>query len=147
MQIDSKPFGPIEIDERQIIDFPQGIFGFENHRAWALLDSSQKPFYWLQCLEDPRLAFVIMDPLFFRPDYVADVSDEDQQALALEQGDDLIVFCIVTIPEDQSAMTANLQGPLLINKHSRRGRQGIQTDQRWKVRHRIMDELAAMGVR
>jgi flagellar assembly factor FliW len=27
------------------------------------------PFKWLQCVEEPQLAFVILDPAFFKPDY------------------------------------------------------------------------------
>jgi flagellar assembly factor FliW len=145
MKLDTKPFGWIEIDERQLVTFPQGIFGFEDHTRWALLDSQQAPFYWLQSLHEAGLAFVLIDPVFFRPDYKADVSHEDAQVLQLADNADLLVFSIVTIPEDHNQMTANLQGPLLINKLARVGKQGIQIDNCWKVRHRIMDELAAQG--
>ena len=147
MKLDTKPFGRIDIDERQIIDFPFGILGFEQHTRFALLDSSQKPFYWLQSMQDPSLAFVLMNPATFRPDYELVLSGEDSAVLGSASLEDILVFCIVTIPEDQNNMTANLQGPLLINRHSRRAKQAILTDPKWKVRHRVMDELASLGVR
>jgi len=54
------------------------------------------------------------------------------------------VFSIVTIPENQNRMTANLQGPLLINRKKRIGRQSISLNPEWRVRHVIVDELAAL---
>lgn len=147
MKIETKPFGLIEIDERQVMSFPQGILGFEQHQQWALLDSTQPPFYWLQSLSDPSLAFVLISPSYFRPDYDPDLSAEDRAVLGTGEVDDILQFAIVTIPEDQNNMTANLQGPILINRKLHRGKQGIQTDPRWKVRHRVVDELASLGVR
>ena len=145
MYIETKPFGTIEINERQIVYFPQGMLGFEANQRWALLDASQPPFYWLQSLDDKNLAFVLINPKYFRPDFDPGLSEEDRQCLELLADDDLLIFAIVNIPSEQADMTANLQGPVLINKRLLRGRQTIQTDPRWKIRHRILDELSARG--
>ena len=58
------------------------------------------------------------------------------------RGEDRLVFAIVTIPENSSMMTANLQGPLILNRRTREGRQSISGNPRWGVRHVILDELA-----
>jgi len=52
------------------------------------------------------------------------------------------VLAIVTVPESQTGMTANLQGPLLLNRRARLGRQSISADPRWGVRHAILEEIA-----
>ena len=145
MLIQSKPYGPVEIEERQKITFPQGIFGFEYLKEYALLDASQKPFYWLQSLEEPEIAFVLIDPLVFRPDYSPDVSDAELDSIELESADDenIIVFSIVTIPENQERMTANLQGPVIVNKKNHRARQCISNNPSFKTRHYIVDEIKA----
>jgi flagellar assembly factor FliW len=54
-----------------------------------------------------------------------------------------LVFSIVTIPADGGPMTANLQGPLVINRERRIGKQAVLADSRWKTKHNIMEELAA----
>jgi flagellar assembly factor FliW len=56
-----------------------------------------------------------------------------------------VVLAIVTAPSDGGPITANLMGPLVIGKSSRRGIQAVLADQRWKVKHDIMAELAASG--
>ena len=144
MQVETKPFGLIDVDERQQIDFPSGILGFENLRDFVLLDAPEAPFYWLQSLEEAAISFVVVDPRLFRPDYTPDIPADDLEDLGLTESDDPLVFAIVTIPEDQAAMTANLQGPLVINKKTRQGRQAISTNPRWRVRHYILEELAAV---
>jgi len=147
MRILSKPYGEIEIDERQIIEFPSGILGFEDQTRWALLDSTQPPFYWLQSLRDSKLAFVLIDPTVFRPEFRPELSDSDRESLRLADEPDMLVFAIVTIPVEQTRMTANLQGPVILNKRLRIGRQTIQTGGQWKVRHTILEEMASLGAR
>ncbi len=147
MQIDSKPYGPLAIDERQVITFPVGIFGFEQLRTYALLDAVQTGFYWLQSLEDPELAFIMLNPYDLRPDYVLEVPDEDLESIGYEEDEDILVFAIVTIPDDETKISANLQGPIIINRVAQLGRQSISLDSRWRTKHLILDELAETGSR
>ncbi len=144
MTVKTKPFGTIEVDERQKLHFPYGILGFENLKNYVLLDATQTPFYWLQSLDEPDIAFVLIDPTFFKPDYTHDLPQEDLEEIGLAAGDDRLVFAIVTIPEDHTLMTANLQGPIIVSKKNKLGRQSITANPRWSVRHYILEELAAV---
>jgi len=144
MTIKTKPFGDIDVDDRQRLDFPHGILGFENLRSFALLDAAQPPFYWLQSLEEPEVAFVLINPQFFKPDYLPDLSPEDLEEIGISTPEDQLVFSIVTIPEQQELMTANLQGPIVVNKKKKVGRQSISRNPRWQVRHFVLEELAAV---
>ncbi|MBN1687324.1 MAG: flagellar assembly protein FliW [Spirochaetales bacterium] len=144
MIVKTKPFGDIEVDERQRLHFPQGILGFENLNSFVLLDATQPPFYWLQSLDEPEIAFVLMNPVFFKPDYAPDVSPDDLEDIGITGPDDQLVFAIVTIPKEQQLMTANLQGPIIVNKRSKMGRQAISHNPRWLVKHYILEELAAV---
>jgi len=142
MKIRTKPYGEMEIEDRQRIIFPRGVFGFEELREFALLDASQPPFYWLQSLQRAEVAFVLIDPLFFRPDYTPDIDPSELQEVDIRSPDDMLLFSIVTVPEDSSRMTANLQGPLVINRRTSVGRQSISMNPQWGVRHAILEELA-----
>ncbi|MEJ2663070.1 MAG: flagellar assembly protein FliW [Spirochaetia bacterium] len=144
MRVNTKAYGHIEVDERQKIYFPFGILGFENLKYYVLLDAKQQPFYWLQSMDVVEIAFVLIDPSVFRPDYVLDVSKEELEEIGIKNKEDILCFAIVTIPDNLSSMTANLQGPIIIDRSTRVGRQSISTDSRWKVRHPIMEELASL---
>jgi flagellar assembly factor FliW len=142
IRVQTKAYGAVEVDERQKLLFPGGILGFENLKEYALLDAAQPPFYWLQSLEAVEIAFVLIDPRVFRPDYRLEVAPEELAEIGLHSPEEALDFAIVTIPEDPREMTANLQGPILINRAGRLGRQAISTNPRLELRHPIMKELA-----
>lgn len=144
IKIQTKHDGEIEIGERQIINFPMGLFGFDDAHQFALLDSGQPPFVRLQSLEDKELVFILLDPSFFRDDYDPRIAPHDLKIINLTGYDDehRVSFAIVTIPDDQKKMSANLQGPIIINKKTREGCQLISEDLKWLTKHYILDELA-----
>lgn len=141
MRIATKAFGAVEVDERQRIRFPEGIPGFGDLREWVLLDAAEQPFYWLQSAERQEVAFVLLDPKVFRPDYEPELDAEELSEIGVLAPEDAIVFSIVTIPGDPNLMTANLQGPVVINRKTRVGRQCISLNPRWHVRHAILQEM------
>ena len=143
MKVATKAYGLIEVDERQKIIFPQGLFGFETLTDYLLIDAERQPFYWLQSTEVEAVAFVLVNPFLFRPDYEIDISNEELANIGIDQPEKALIFSIVTIPPDGSPMTANLQGPLVINRENRTGKQAVLADNRWKTKHDIMAELSS----
>ncbi len=143
MRVATKAYGVVDIDERQRIRFPNGILGFEKFKEYALLDGERQPFYWLQSIDVERIAFILVNPFLFRPDYELDIDDADLSEIGITDPETALVFAIVTLPPDGSPMTANLQGPLVINRDARLARQAVLTDPRWKTKHDILAELAA----
>lgn len=144
MIIDSKAYGKVAVDEKQIFHFERGLFGFENVHDFALIDATQPPFMWLQSVELSYLAFIVLDPKIFRNDYDPGISDEDLMEINLSPEDksEELILSIITIPENQNDMTANLQGPVILNKRDLLGKQFIASDDRWITKHHVMDELA-----
>jgi flagellar assembly factor FliW len=145
LKVATKAYGLIDVDERQKIVFPNGLFGFEKLKDYLLLDAERQPFYWLQSMDAEDVAFVLVNPFLFRPDYEVNINNEELDGIGIRSPEKALIFSIVTIPQDGSPMTANLQGPLIINRDTRLGKQAILTDERWKTKHDIMAELAATG--
>jgi flagellar assembly factor FliW len=143
MRVQTKAYGELDVDERQLVSFPAGLLGFEQFKDYVLLDARQKPFFYLQSLNVSELAFILIDPFLFRADYSVDVNDESLGEIGIRSPEEVLVFTIVTVPGDGGNATANLMGPVIINKTNRRGMQAVLTDARWKVKHDIMAELAA----
>lgn len=142
--IETSRFGTLEVDEEIIITFPEGLPSFEQCRRFVILTpDDDNPIRWLQSLEDGRLAFPIIDPWLFQPDYAPTISDLDAEKLQMEEDTPKLLFVIVTVPrENPQAMTANLLGPLLINPLTRQGRQVIVTNDNYHTRHRILRPVA-----
>ena len=142
MNVATKAFGHIEVDDTQKITFPHGLFGFESLKEYVLLNAEQEPFYWLQSLDVEQVAFILINPFLFRPDYEMNIDNEELLPIGITDPGKAVIFAIVTIPPD-NPMTANLQGPLVINRETRLGLQAVLTDSRWRTKHDILEELEA----
>ncbi len=137
MEVHTARFGTIEIDSDRVINFPKGLLGFAEQRRYCLLQPNDDAcFFWLQCLDDPALAFVITDPNLFVKDYSVPVRDDQIESLGLDQLDDAQVFVIVN--KVGTTLTGNLQGPLVINTISRTGEQFVLAEKRWTTRHELV---------
>jgi len=142
MKLVTKPYGEIEVQEKQRLHFEKGLIGFEEVKRYFLLDSREGgPFYWLQAEGDSELAFVLMDPRVFRPDYRLDIMESELRAVGVEDPDDCLDFVILTVPEDPSRISANLMGPVIVNRRTREARQAISLNEEHTTRHYIMDEI------
>jgi flagellar assembly factor FliW len=139
--IKSRVFGEIEVSEKQLIKFPDGILGFEFIREYYLLDIGDSPFYSLQAAGEAEIAFVLIQPETFMKDYRLSISNADMELLGLEQKEDLLDFAIVTVPENPADMTANLQGPLIVNRKTRIARQAISLNEEFCTKHPILAAL------
>jgi flagellar assembly factor FliW len=142
MKISTSRFGKIEVCKDEIITFDEGLLGFGEYHQYVVLNADDgSPFRWLQCVEDGNLAFVIIEPLSFMFEYDIEISDADASFISLERAEDAVLYVIVSIPANPSDMTANLQGPLVINASNRKGRQIISNDSKHSVKARILDEM------
>lgn len=142
MKLVTKPYGEVEVQEKQRIHFENGIIGFEEVKHYFLLDSREGgPFYWLQAAGDPELAFILMNPRVFRPDYSLDVQESDLRAVGIQTMEECLDFVILTVPEDASKISANLMGPVIINRRTREARQVISLNEEHTTRHYILEEI------
>jgi len=141
MKVDSKAFGIVEVDERQKIVFPQGLYGFDDFHEYVLLDAEHHPFFWLQSTEEKEIAFILINPFLFRPDYEVNLPNDELQEIGITSPEKAVIFSIVTIPRDSGRMTANLQGPIVVNRETMTGKQAILSDVKWKTKHDIVAEL------
>ena len=147
MKIQTKPFGEIEIEESDLIHFPSGILAFENlHQYVILKESKEAPFSWLQSLDDPGLAFLIMNPMDIVDDYQPEImKHEIRHLFDTEDNKKLELWCIITIPKNQpEKLTINLQGPIIVYPEKKLGGQFISNDDRHRVRMPLVD-LAEAG--
>ena len=121
MKCQSTRFGAFEVKDECVLVFPSGILGFPDWSTYVLLDhDTDAPFKWLQSTEEPQLAFVVLDPAFFKPDYQIQVPLDALIEIQKSDSDELSVVTILTIPShDPGAVTANLRGPLVMNHRTR----------------------------
>lgn len=140
MHLQTTRFGVVEVPEDTVYMFPEAIPGFPRFHRYAILHAARcEPFQWLQCLEDPDLAFVLIDPLLFRPDYLVEMTAEEARSIEIEDLTAGFVRVIVTVPPDPRDMTANLRAPLVFNPPRQLARQLILSRTELPVRYRMFE--------
>ncbi|MBD5513710.1 MAG: flagellar assembly protein FliW [Lachnospiraceae bacterium] len=144
MQITTKVFGEIMIDDDKIIHFPKGIIGFPDLTEFTLVHDEEKgtdSIHWLQSIQEPAFAMPVMDPLIVCPDYNPEADDELFNVLGEIKPDELLVMVTVTVPKDLTQMSVNLKGPIVINAAEKRALQIIVEGDEYKVKFPIYDIL------
>ncbi len=147
MKINTKIFGEIEIAEEKILYFETGIIGFPDLKRFTLLHDEEKGtnvgIRFLQSLDEPAFAMPVMDPLIVKPDYDPEVDDELLKSVGELNQDNILVLVTATIPSDLTAMSVNLQGPIVINVTERKGCQIIVDGTTYPVKFPIYEILQA----
>lgn len=143
MELHTTRFGTINIDAEDILTFPDGLVGLSQLKRFVLVHHRDgSPFRWLQSVEEPGFALLLIDPWFFCTDYEVVLSDAEAERLRVSDCSVLMVYTTVTIPPGKPhAMTANLMAPIVINVSERCGRQVILEDERYHTRHPILQEM------
>ncbi len=137
-------FGQLTIGEEEKILVPQGLLGFPEFTQFCLVDPGDETLIlWLQSLENPEIAFPLLEPKIFKPDYSARLSASELRELKLENVNQSAVFSILTIPEDVTQMTANLKAPLVINLKEQIAKQVVLQENEYSIKHLMFKELRA----
>ena len=132
MKIKTTRFGIITIEEEKIITMLFGMLGFPDVKRFVILQHKENsPFFWYQSVDDPMLAFVIMSPFLFEPDYSVNLENilKEMSWNEEEKQNNLELYVVVNIPKGApDKMTANLIGPILINNKIHQAVQMVISD-------------------
>ena len=137
--VTSTRFGDLQVETEKIITMTTPFLGFPESRQFSLLPHKEdSPLMWLQSVEEPDLAFVVVSPTAIVPDYKPQLLDLIRDELEISDEKELDMLVLLTIPHDHpEKMTANLLGPLAINVTKRLAKQvplnPLEYDSRWPV--------------
>lgn len=141
MKVKTTRFGMIDVKEEQVITLTEGMLGFSECSRYTLMDDEiGEPFMWMQSLDIPSLAFVVIDPAIILPSYHFSVKKDQIKNLDTDNVDDLQVYVIVTMAANILDVTVNLQGPLVVNKNKRVGLQVVLNDPNFSTRHPLFTD-------
>ncbi|MDA8216033.1 MAG: flagellar assembly protein FliW [Dehalococcoidales bacterium] len=136
MKITTTGFGQpaeVEVPEGDLITFPGGIAGFEEHNRFAVLREVElAPFVLLQSLRDAWTAFVAIDLSEVGQDYDLALAAADEEVLGLASRKPLVLG-IVRLGEKAEDATVNALAPVVINPDRRLGRQVIRRDEGYSL--------------
>lgn len=141
MLVKTRFFGEVDLPEEKILTFERGLMGFERYRRYTILYDCEKEgqnnISWLQSVEEPDLAFPVINPQIVKADYNPIVEDELLQGMGEITEENLVILLVMTVPSDIQEMTVNMKAPLIINADSRKGVQLIVENQDYEVKYKV----------
>jgi flagellar assembly factor FliW len=141
MRVTTIRFGELDIPDAKIITMAKPILGFEQLKRYCIIESGDfEPFMWFQSVEDPAVAFIIVNPLFFCPDYRIEVNPKEIEEIRVADVKTVETYVIATIPADPGRMSVNMQGPILINTKTRLAKQLVMVNSDYKLKHYVIDQ-------
>ena len=144
MLIHTKDYDFVTVNDEDIIEFPEGVYAFENSKQFVVLNTNSKAgIMQLQCAQAQTPRFIILDPFMFLEDYAPIVPEETMKKLKASSLEDLSIFVIAVIPENISAATVNLKSPVIIHFKERLGMQVMLENTDYPVRFRLFDQERA----
>jgi len=143
MKLNTPYLGEIEYEKDEVIEFEQGLYGFEEKQSFILvnLDDPEFPFNWLQSIEDENLSFVLTSPFLFIENYEFELPDAVAEALNIAKPEDALILSTVVLNEELNQSTMNLQAPIIVNRNINKGKQIIlQEDYELKYKFLLKKE-------
>ena len=148
VEVNTRIFGRIAIEDDKIIRFDHGILGFPDLRDFTLIFNEEKgvdsSIKWLQSLQEPGFALPVMNPDLVLQGY----SPKFEEELLKPLGDNLdseniLMFVTVTVPKDITKTTVNLKAPIIVSIENLKAVQLICDDESYSVKHAIYEQLMA----
>ncbi len=138
MNYQTRDFGEIEIDIKQILIFNQPVYGFEDSKKYALLqdDEAGREIAWLQSLDEPSLCFILVDIRSVAAAYRPELPKDAEKLLGKGEYE---YWAIAVIKDDLAKSTVNLKSPVVINWQTGFGAQ-IILEGDYPVRHPLVEE-------
>ena len=118
-------FGEIEYEPASVLNFPEGLIGFEELRDFVVMPNEKEgPLFWIQSIEDPQVALVLTDPTNFFPTYNVAPEELEREKIELDENEQCFSLVVVTVHQDRK-ITLNMAAPILFAPDSNKAIQVI----------------------
>lgn len=147
MEINTRDFGIIEIENDTVYEFPDGLYGFEEDKKFAIFHRSFEdvPFLYLQSIDHTVPCFLVFEPWDLYPDYKPVLSKEDMDICQVESIDDLMFLVIAVVPSSIKDLSINIKSPVVLNPKTRKARQIILQNPDYSVKYLPFEEDGKAG--
>lgn len=137
MEINTRDFGIIEVQNDAVYEFPDGLYGFEDDKRFAIFENTVEEisFLYLQSMDHIVPCFLVFEPWDLHPDYQPVLSKEDMELCQADNIDDLIFLVIASVPSSIEELSINIKSPVVLNPKTKEARQVILQNPEYTVRY------------
>jgi len=126
INIKTRDFGDISVNEEDIIKFINGMYGFEQYNNYVILkDDPNDDVMFLQSLDNVDSSFALIDPYSIFRNYSPKLNEDELNELCVTSETELKYLVIAIINENIKDSVVNLKSPIAINPKLRAAKQVI----------------------
>ena len=147
MEVNTRDFGVIPVENDAIYEFPDGLYGFEEDKCFALIEQSFEDvsFLYLQSIDNLIPCFLVFEPWDLYPNYQPALTKEDMDICQVDTIDDLIFLVIASVPATTRELSINIKSPVVLNPKTRKARQVILQNPDYTVRYQPFQQDGKAG--
>jgi len=132
--------GIIEVSEKDILNFDEGILGFEDIKEYVLINHDESGFIMtLQPIETTVPQFIVLDPFVIYKKYSPKVSNDVLHYFNCKDCDSLKYLVIAVVGADHLETVANLKSPIVIDPATQKARQVILENTDYSIKYKIFN--------
>jgi len=137
MEINTRDFGIVEVEEDAIYEFEDGLYGFEDVKRFAIFEKSfdEVSFLYLQAIDTIVPCFLVFEPWDLHPDYRPVMTKEDMEICQIDDIEELIFLVIASVPSAVAELSINIKSPVVLNPKTRKARQVILQNPEYTVKY------------
>ena len=140
MLLKTRCFGEVKIKKEEIIRFTAPILGFDGYKQYILIENrSVFPTFWLQSVDNLKLAFPVVSPFFIDENYSIRLNACDFEDIKLKEFNDVIILTLLVVPQDISSIRTNLRAPIIYNSIEKLAKQVVLQEEKYPIHFYIMD--------
>lgn len=143
VEVNTRIFGKIGIEDDKIIRLERGILGFPDLKDFTLIHNVDKEegdgIKWLQSIQEPEFAMPVLDPEMVKADYAPSFQEELLAPIGELTNDNTLILVTVSVPADVKKTTVNLRAPIIINTDSMKAVQLISDDESLSIKYAIFE--------
>lgn len=137
MEITTRDFGIVEVEDDAIYEFDDGLYGFEDVKRYAIFAKpfDEVSFLYLQSIDSIVPCFLVFEPWELHPDYRPVLTKEDMELCQVDDIEDLIFLVIASVPSSIENLSINIKSPVVLNPKTRKARQVILQNPDYTVKY------------
>lgn len=138
MEINTRDFGPVQVENDAIYDFPSGLYGFEEDTKFAIFAQPYEDisFLYLQATENLHPCFLVFEPWELYTGYSPVLSDDDLAALEVKTVEELMFLVIANVPKSIQELSINAKSPIVLNPKTKKAQQVILQNPDYPIRYK-----------
>lgn len=131
-------FGDMDVSNKDIIHFDQGLLGFDDIKDYVLIKHDEQGMIMTMQYADGEIPqFVVLDPFAVVTDYHPILPTTTLKQLGSKNSNDLKYLVIAVVRENYLDTVVNLKSPIVINPETRCAAQIIVENTDYSMQHKV----------